>query len=276
MLLEVVTRIRNSQTNQITGGSNAIISRLVSSGPTSYANLVTGESSRKFVNFCTLLAPAGNEDDVVISLESIRNISECYANTVYGFFLGKRLAYSVIEVKFHGVPMTAFNEDGLSVIATKLGTPVMLDSYTFDMCMQSWGRSSYTRAMIELQADVELKDTLVCPKNIVLDVVKNMKNHIQAIRGVQVGLKVGFKQTKQVYRLVSNKNSASTSGKKKQAGLSRQEVNDSNPFDALNTVESNDDLGTNRGISKAYGKGSLNVAPGSSSTTPIVEKINKI
>nr|GEW41440.1 hypothetical protein [Tanacetum cinerariifolium] len=33
----------------------------------------------------------------------------------------------------------AFSEDGLSAIATKLGTPLMLDSYTSDMCMQSWG-----------------------------------------------------------------------------------------------------------------------------------------
>ncbi|GJS16008.1 beta-caryophyllene synthase [Tanacetum coccineum] len=60
-----------------------------------------------------------------------------------------------VWVKLHGVHMTAFSEDGLSVIATKLGTPLMLDSYTSDMFMQSWGRSSYARAMIELRADVE-------------------------------------------------------------------------------------------------------------------------
>ncbi|GKC27861.1 hypothetical protein Tco_1035155, partial [Tanacetum coccineum] len=40
------------------------------SGPTSYAKLVTGEPSRKSVNFRTLLAPAGNGAHVVISLES--------------------------------------------------------------------------------------------------------------------------------------------------------------------------------------------------------------
>ncbi|GKG08809.1 RNA-directed DNA polymerase, eukaryota, reverse transcriptase zinc-binding domain protein, partial [Tanacetum coccineum] len=50
---------------------------------------------------------------------------------------------------------------GLSVIATKLGTPLMLDSYTSDMCMQSWVRSNYARVMIELRADVELKDNIV-------------------------------------------------------------------------------------------------------------------
>ncbi|GJS63104.1 hypothetical protein Tco_0677668 [Tanacetum coccineum] len=67
----------------------------------------------------------------------------------------------LLWVKLHGVPLTAFSEDGLSVINTKLGTPLMLDSYTSDMCMQSWGRSSYARAMIELRADVELKETIM-------------------------------------------------------------------------------------------------------------------
>ncbi|GJW32447.1 hypothetical protein Tco_0052479, partial [Tanacetum coccineum] len=49
--------------------------------------------------------------------------------------------------------------DGMSSIAAKLGTPIMLDSYTADIYLQSWGRSSYARLMIKLRADVELKDT---------------------------------------------------------------------------------------------------------------------
>ncbi|GJY06734.1 copia protein [Tanacetum coccineum] len=66
-----------------------------------------------------------------------------------------------VWVKLHGVPVTAFNDDDLSAIATKLGTPLMLNSYTSDMCMQSWGRSSYAKVMIELRADLELKDNIV-------------------------------------------------------------------------------------------------------------------
>ncbi|GKC42501.1 beta-caryophyllene synthase, partial [Tanacetum coccineum] len=66
-----------------------------------------------------------------------------------------------VWVKLHGVLVMAFNEDGLSAIATKLGTPSMLDLYTSDTSMQSWGRSSYARVMSELRADVELKDTIV-------------------------------------------------------------------------------------------------------------------
>ncbi|GJW18944.1 hypothetical protein Tco_0026380 [Tanacetum coccineum] len=176
----------------------------------SFAKLVTGESSRKSVNSRTLLASTGNGADVAISVESVRAISELFANIVYGFSLGKRVAYPVVAnyvkntwckhglvksmlnssnglfffefgskegmdimlenedvcnvlvcIKFHGVPMITFSDDGLSVIATKIGTPFMLDSYTYDMCMQSWGRSSYAREMIELRAGVELKDTIV-------------------------------------------------------------------------------------------------------------------
>ncbi|GJZ01992.1 putative reverse transcriptase domain-containing protein [Tanacetum coccineum] len=183
-------------------------------GKSSYAN-VTSKLSGKKLNFHTLFTPGGNGIDVVVPLESIRAISERFANTTYGFFLGKKVAYPLVAnyvrntwgkyglvrsmfsssteifsiqfssmdgliamlengpwfiqnnplilkkwhpnenllkedvsnvlvwVKLHGVPVTAFSEDGLSAIATKLGTPLMLDSYTSDMCMQSWGRSSY-------------------------------------------------------------------------------------------------------------------------------------
>nr|GEZ82553.1 hypothetical protein [Tanacetum cinerariifolium] len=168
-----------------------------------------------------------------------------------------------VWVKLHGVLMTKFNEDGLSAIATKLGNFLMLDSYTSDMCIQSRGRSNFTRAMIELWAVVELKDTIVvampklvgegfymciicveyeckaprcscykvfdhvldkCPMNIGFNVAKNLKNPIQVARGVPVGLKVGFKAVKQVYRPVSDKNIGNTSGKKKQYAVSRKEV----------------------------------------------------
>nr|GEY74131.1 hypothetical protein [Tanacetum cinerariifolium] len=64
-------------------------------------------------------------------------------------------------VKFHNILNTAFTKDGLSVNTTKLGATLMLNSYKTDMCLDSCGRSSYARAMIELQVDVELEDTLV-------------------------------------------------------------------------------------------------------------------
>ncbi|GJR64396.1 hypothetical protein Tco_0010461 [Tanacetum coccineum] len=221
----------------------------------------------KAMNFRTLFTQGGNDIDVVVSVESIRAISARFANTVYGFFLGNRVAYPVVanyvrntwgkyelvksmlnssigifSFQFSSVNgldamleygpcvlVTAFSEDGLSAIATKLGTPLMINSYTSDICIQSWGRSSYAGVMIEVQDDVELKDTIVvampklteegfytcnvrveyewkpprcacckvfghvldeCPNNKDSDVVNNMKKPSQTPRGVPVGPKV--------------------------------------------------------------------------------------
>nr|GEV24607.1 hypothetical protein [Tanacetum cinerariifolium] len=174
----------------------------------------------------------GNGIDVVVLVEFIRAISERFSNTSYGFFLGKRVTYTVVAnyVKLYGVPVMAFIEDGLSAIATKLGTPLMLDSYTYDMCMKSWGRSSYARVMIELRADVGLKDNIIvampnitreghytcnvcfeyvwkpprcssskvfghihveCPKNTSAGEKKAVKKPSQTSRGVPIGRKIG-------------------------------------------------------------------------------------
>ncbi|GKE41754.1 beta-caryophyllene synthase, partial [Tanacetum coccineum] len=52
--------------------------------------------SRKALNFRNLFTPGGNGVDVVVPVESIRSISERFANTAYGLFLGKRVAYPVV------------------------------------------------------------------------------------------------------------------------------------------------------------------------------------
>ncbi|GKE96754.1 hypothetical protein Tco_1581609 [Tanacetum coccineum] len=133
------------------------------------------------------------------------------------------------------------------------------------MCTQSWGRSSYARAFIEIQADGELKDTIVVamPKlvgegfytcTIRTGVAKKLKKPSQAPRGIPVGAKVEFKPAKQVYRPVAKKTNTNTSVSKKKDVEPTQE-----PFDVLNSVEND-----------VYFESS------SISTTPIVEKIDKI
>ncbi|GKA31618.1 RNA-directed DNA polymerase, eukaryota, reverse transcriptase zinc-binding domain protein [Tanacetum coccineum] len=211
-------------------------------GLVSFAKLVTGEASGKFVNFRTLIALARNEANVAISMESVRAVSERFANSVYGFFLEKRVSYLVVKnyvkntrskyglvkstmkssnwllfLKFsfkdemdamlenghwfiRNTPLILKNEDGLSAIATTLGTPLMLDSYTSVTCSSC---KVFGQVLDE------------CPKKIVSNVLKNLKNHKQAIRGVQVGPKLGLKPTKQLYQSVYKENSASASGKKK-------------------------------------------------------------
>ncbi|GJS93293.1 RNA-directed DNA polymerase, eukaryota, reverse transcriptase zinc-binding domain protein [Tanacetum coccineum] len=198
-----------------------------------------------------------------------------------------------VWVKLHGVLVTAFNEDGLSVIATKLGTPLMLDSYTSDMCMQSCGRSSYARSMIELRADVEFKDNIVVamPKitreghytcnNTSVGEKKTMKKPSQTSRGVLVGPKMGFKPHKE-YRHVPKKSTASSSGNKKKGEEPIIEVSNSNPFDVLNSFDNNVEFGTNGGATNLVNNEAtsssssfMNVDNSSSGTTPIIDKIEK-
>ncbi|GKD73562.1 zinc knuckle CX2CX4HX4C containing protein [Tanacetum coccineum] len=44
--------------------------------------------------------------------------------------LNKELSRVPVWVKFHDVPLVAYTSDGLSLIAIKIGTPMMVDSYT--------------------------------------------------------------------------------------------------------------------------------------------------
>nr|GEZ01527.1 hypothetical protein [Tanacetum cinerariifolium] len=186
-----------TELNIVSGSANDVTKEPVltttTKGPVSFAKLVTREPSRKAANFRTLLWPAGNGADVTVSLESVQAISEHFANFVYGVFVGKHIAYPVVNnyvknicskyglvksmmnsanglffsslairmVKLHNVPIKMFNEDGLSAIATKLVTLLMFDSYTSAMCMKSYGSSSFAIAMIELRADMKLKDTIM-------------------------------------------------------------------------------------------------------------------
>ncbi|GKB79228.1 cytokinin dehydrogenase 3-like protein [Tanacetum coccineum] len=329
-------------------------------GKSSYAN-ITGKPSGKKVNVRTLYTPGGNGIDVVVPVDSIRAISERFANTSYGFFLGKKVAYPIVAnyvrntwgkyglvrlmfssstrlfsfqfnsmngldamlengpwfirnnplilkkwhldenllkedvstvpiwVKLHGVPTTAFSEDGLSVIATKLGTPLMLDSYTSDMYMQSWGRSSYARVMIELRADVELKDNIfvAMPKitrdshyicNVRVEYERKPPRYSSC---VPVGPKIWFKPQK-AYRPVPKKPNASSSGNKKKGVEPTIEVSNSNSFDVLNSVDNDVEFGTNRGTTNLVNNGAnssgssfMNIDNSSTGTTPIIDKIGK-
>ncbi|GJZ02974.1 probable leucine-rich repeat receptor-like protein kinase [Tanacetum coccineum] len=103
-----------------------------------------------------------------------------------------------VWVKLHGVPVTAFSEDGLSVIANKLG------------------RLSYARVMIELQADVELKD------NVVVAMPKiTREGHYTCNVRVDSNKKKGVEPT--------------------------TEVSNSNPFNVLNSVDNDVEFGANGG-----------------------------
>ncbi|GJX55484.1 zinc knuckle CX2CX4HX4C containing protein [Tanacetum coccineum] len=75
--------------------------------------------------------------------------------------LKEELVHVPVWVKFHDVPLVAYPSDGLSLVATKLGTPMMLDSYTNSIRLESWGRSTYARILIEIIACNDFSDNLV-------------------------------------------------------------------------------------------------------------------
>ncbi|GKD15622.1 hypothetical protein Tco_1200029 [Tanacetum coccineum] len=84
-----------------------------------------------------------------------------------------------------------------------------------------------------------------------LECIEECEESMQTTREVHVGQKLGFKPTKQVYQPVS-KNGANTSGKKKQVGLTRQEVSNSNPFDVINLVKNDDDLDSDGEVEEVF------------------------
>ncbi|GJW88932.1 retrovirus-related pol polyprotein from transposon TNT 1-94 [Tanacetum coccineum] len=273
----------------------------------SYAN-ITGKPSGKKVNVRTLFTPGGNGSDMVVPVDSIRAISERFANTAYGFFLGKMMAYPVVAnyvrntwgkyglfrsmfslstrlfsfqfrsmdgldamlenefFKLHGVPVMAFSEDCLSAIATKLGTPLMLDSYTSDMCVQSWGRDGHYTCIVRVEYEWKpprCSSSKVfghiheeCPRNTGAGEKKTVKKSIQTFRGVPVGPKIGVEPN--------------------------IEVSNSNPFNVLNSVDNDVKFGTNGGTTNLVNNGAtssgssiMNVNNSSSGTTPIIDKIEK-
>ncbi|GJV14414.1 hypothetical protein Tco_1359737 [Tanacetum coccineum] len=62
-----------------------------------------------------------------------------------------------VWVKMHKVPVVAYSEDGLGLIATQIGKPIMLDAFTCSMCEDPWGRISFALALIEICSVSDLK-----------------------------------------------------------------------------------------------------------------------
>lgn len=112
--------------------------------------------------FFKFRSATGRDEVLENGLWFIRNVPiviKKWSNTTS--LLKEDLVSVPVWVKLQDIPIAAFTGDGLSAIATKLGTPIMLDSYTSTMCTNSWGRLDFARALIDIRADRALKDTLV-------------------------------------------------------------------------------------------------------------------
>nr|GEW28026.1 zinc knuckle CX2CX4HX4C [Tanacetum cinerariifolium] len=76
--------------------------------------------------------------------------------------LKEELTRIPIWVKLHNVAIQVFEEDGIILIATFIGKPVMLDSYTSFMYNDSWGRSSFSRCLIEVNLEDLVDAVTIC------------------------------------------------------------------------------------------------------------------
>ncbi|GKC70160.1 hypothetical protein Tco_1116043 [Tanacetum coccineum] len=142
-------------------------------------NLSTGASTmaqpQVNSNFRPLVAdPVFNGVNISIPRKVVEKVSAWLEHTLYGYFIGKRLMFPVVEyyarnnwgkhglkrVKLHDVPLQFFEEDGISLIATFIGKPIMLDLYTSSMCKDSWGRGSFARCLIEVNSKADLVDSV--------------------------------------------------------------------------------------------------------------------
>nr|GEW81042.1 hypothetical protein [Tanacetum cinerariifolium] len=135
--------------------------------------------------------------DCVLPKVAAAMVKGRYENSIVGFFLGNDPSFPVVQqyvsntwrkfgferitrnddgvylfkfatksgkvtkvpvwVKMYNVHVLAYSEDGLSLIGTQIGKPVMLDAFTSSMCVESWSRISFARALIEIDAAVGLK-----------------------------------------------------------------------------------------------------------------------
>ncbi|GJU03542.1 cysteine-rich receptor-like protein kinase [Tanacetum coccineum] len=103
--------------------------------------------------------------DTVLPKAAMENVKHKYANTLVGYFIdGRRVSLKRNEVtkvpvwiKLYNVPVVAYSANGLSLIGTQVGKPIMLDAFTSSMCEDPWGRINFARALVEINVDSILK-----------------------------------------------------------------------------------------------------------------------
>ncbi|GJV22024.1 hypothetical protein Tco_1371044 [Tanacetum coccineum] len=247
-------------------GDKNVPKEVVSNNLTSFASLVCdGGGIRTVIQSLDRGKPTHVKVDVQIPLSSILEALSRFGFSLYGYFTGKKITFLVVEnyvrnawkkygikctpianllkqdlnsvpiwVKLRDIPIVAFTEDGLSVMATKLGTPLR-------------------EGMIIVIPNVDDDDGEQSKNTNGFQYPPKRASH-----GLNLGFKVQFKPLKQVYQPVIKKNGASSSGTKKQAMTERQVASTSNLFDTLNTVENDDELGSNGGTSSTTRKSGIN------------------
>ncbi|GKE14412.1 zinc knuckle CX2CX4HX4C containing protein [Tanacetum coccineum] len=61
-------------------------------------------------------------------------------------------------VRIMNVPLEAWNVEGISRLAGMIGNPIIMDRITTSMCEKSYGRASFARVLIKVDAEKGLVD----------------------------------------------------------------------------------------------------------------------
>nr|GEW82739.1 hypothetical protein [Tanacetum cinerariifolium]GEX20943.1 hypothetical protein [Tanacetum cinerariifolium] len=209
---------------------------------------------------------------VTLPLAAVDEVNARFTNILYGYFIGKRLPFKLVEsyvkntwAKFGIKRIQIHDEFFLFQFDSKAGMdrvlesgpwlirrvplilnmlspnvelkkdePIMLDSYTRNICVSSWGRSSYARALIEVSAEKALTESIV----IAIPLGKD-KGHSLAT----VEIEYEWKPPRCNSSKLSGSNVASTSkvgGKSTSTSAHSKNIHVENSFSALNDDEENE------------------------------------
>nr|GEU72208.1 hypothetical protein [Tanacetum cinerariifolium] len=101
---------------------------------------------------------------VAMPMAAVEEVSSQFKNTLYGFFIGKRLAFPLVEnydemeKVMEGVQWLI----RLVLLFLNVWTPNMiLMKEEINMCLKSWGRKEYARALVEVSAEEDLLESMV-------------------------------------------------------------------------------------------------------------------
>ncbi|GKB65935.1 hypothetical protein Tco_0927347 [Tanacetum coccineum] len=172
----------------------------------------------------------------------------------------------------------------ISLIATFIGKPIILDSFTSSMCNDSWGRSSFARCLIKVNLKADLVDAvtiripsltgddftketirgvippIVTTFNVVTPTVEKTNDVFQTLKKVRYEPKASTSAPKKGVTDVGN---ASTSSMLQNTGTSsnKDNINSSNSFAALNVEDEEEE----EVVKNVYDK-KANLVPGGSSS----------
>nr|GEW43014.1 hypothetical protein [Tanacetum cinerariifolium] len=140
--------------------------------PGSFDDIINSERSSRKLNLRTLVNDERMESydfvlpksavDSVKNRKMIRNSPIILNKWPPSSNLKKDVVTKVpVWVKLHKVSLLAYSEDGLSLIATQISMPIMLDAFTSSMCVESRGRLNFAHALVGISSDIDLKKKVI-------------------------------------------------------------------------------------------------------------------